>query len=216
MTVGPVYGGDGTTPPTGRQGKTGETTTALAHGKYYEPASRGVLFSAADQGAGTAYTLSISTTAIFSLYNPLNSKIRVAIKKVSVGYISGTLPAGMLAHCANPFPGANAQAAAPSGGVALTVVTLDVGNLLPSVPQALARTGSTVVAPVVLWPLASSFAELATTANGLQQVYEDVNGAIVLEPGGCYQLQGKAVTGSTPLVSPGVVWEEIPIVATQG
>lgn len=216
MAVGPQLGADGTTPATGRQGKTGEATVGQAHGKYYEPASRGVLAFACDQGAGVATVTSISTTAILSLYNPINSNRRLSLKRVYLSYFSGTLGAGPIYHCVTPQVSGTAQTQ-PSGGTALTSYWCDINNLsLSAAPVGLARTGSTVVAPIVFAPFCSVFAELASTANGQQQAVEDLDGCIVLEPGGSYQIQSICAAGSTPKVTCGVVWEEIPFVASQG
>lgn len=210
--VGPVLGGDGTTPGTGRQGKTGESTVGQAHGKYYEPSSRGVLFAASDQGGGVTCQTTITTTGLLSLYNPAGSVKRLAIKKISLGYVSGTLGAGSFYHAFNAI-----GAAAPTGGTALTANSADIGNQSAVTAVGVPRTGATVVAATVLYPFASSFVELATTANPLQLIIEDVDGAITIEPGCTYQLVSVlGAGGSSPKVSPGVLWEEIPIVASQG
>jgi hypothetical protein len=44
-------------------------------------------------------------------------------------------------------------------------------------------------------------------------ITEDVDGAIILEPGGGWCLEGVGAAGSSPLVTVGVVWEEEPISA---
>ncbi len=212
--VGEVLGGDGTTPPTGRSGKTGETITGLAHGKYYEPASRGRLFCAADNGAGVTVQVTVTTAATLTLHNPANSGKRISISRVVIAYFTGTLGAGAWYHAALP-PGNTL----PSGGTAPTVQCLDVGNQSGPAPVGVLRTGATVVSAsgFILYPFASSLPVLASTANNPFKVDEDVNGAIVLEPGAQYQLVGVfGGTGSSPKVAVGMVWEEIPIVAQNG
>lgn len=207
MPIGPSYAADGSVPPGGtRYGKTGEQTVAQDHGKYYEAAHRGVLFGAGDQGGGVAVGTALGTTAMFSLYNPQGSGKRLAIQKVSLGYVSGTLGAGTIYHCGNP----TTTQTAPSSGTALTPTCLDIGN--QNAPVGQAKTGATVVQPKILRPFVSLFAELATTANALQEVAEDVDGEIVIEPGCSYQIQAVAAAGSSPIVSVGVTWEEIQIV----
>jgi hypothetical protein len=179
-----------------------------AHGKYYEAAHRGVLFAACDTGGGTAVVTSISTTAMLSLYNPAGSGKRLSVKKVSLGYVSGTLGAGTIYHCIN---GTNTQAA-PSSGTALTPNCSDVGNL--GTPVGVAKVGSTVASGTKAYrPFCSSFAELATTANPLQLIAEDVDGEIVVEPGCSYQVQAvMGAAGTSPVVTLGVTWEEVTIV----
>lgn len=214
--VGPVYGGDGSTPSTGRQGKTGEANVGQAHGKYYEASSRGSIAFAADQAAGVATTTAISTTAMLSLYNPTTSKTRLSILKVSLGYFSGTIGAGTIYHCVNPILSGIANPTAPASGTSLTSYFSDIFNPQLGTPLGVVKTGSTVVAPIVYRPLCSLNAILASTATGIFTMIDDLDGEITLEPGGCYQIQSKCAAGSTPLVSLGIVWEEIPFVASMG
>lgn len=207
--VGPVFGADGTTPATGRQSKTGETTVAQAHGKYYEPASRGVLFAGGDNGVGYTPQLAASTLPNMALINPANSGKRLAIKKVSISYFSGTLPSGSFYH-------GFATGATGAGPSSQNQTDIGNGGAIAAVAKCLYGLTSGTTG-TVLYPLASSFAELATTTNGLQTAIEDVDGAIVVEPGNQYQLMSVCgTTGSSPKISSAIVWEEIPIVASQG
>lgn len=214
MAVGPILGADGTTPPTGRQGHTGESIVGMAHGKYFEAASRGLLFGACSQ-AGVAPGTALGTTAAFALYNPPTSGKRLSVCKVSLGYVSGTLGAGVMFHCVNVMVAGTALPAAPSSGTALTVYSRGVG-LPPSAASnaatASAMTGATVTQPIAMRPFCSFNAILASTATGIFFVSEDVNGEFVIYPGYCYQLQSIAASGSTPLVAIGATWEEVPLV----
>lgn len=210
--VGPQPGADGTTPASGRQGKTGEAIVASAHGKYYEAASRGVLFAACDQGVGITVQVTITTTATLTLHNPLGSQKRLSIKKLSIAYFNGTLGAGAWYHGFN-LP----NTALPTGGTTLTSRCTDIGSQSGVVAVGVALSGATVVAGTALYPFASSLPILASSVAAPFLVNEDVNGAIVLEPGGIYQLLGVfGGTGSAPKVAAGILWEEIGIVASNG
>ena len=151
MSVGPVLGADGTTPATGRQGKTGEATVGQAHGKYFESASRGALFCGGDAGAGVAVQVSLTTAATCSLHNPANSGKRISIKKVSVTYFSGTLGAGSFYH-GYLAPGSTL----PSSGTANGPTCLDIGNQSGVAGVGVFLYGPTVVAGKTLWPFAST------------------------------------------------------------
>jgi hypothetical protein len=203
--VGPVSNADGSNNQN-RTAKTGELVVSQAHGKYFEASHRGVLFAACEQGSGVAPGTALGTTAALVLYNPQGSGKRLSIKKVAVGYISGTLGAGTLYHCINN----SATQTAPSSGTALTPVASDVGNTATPVGQA--RAGATVGQPVAYRPFVTLSAELASTASPMQDLYEDIDGEIVLEPGTSYQLQSVAAAGSTPKITAGVTWDEITIV----
>ena len=212
MSVGPILLADGNTPATGRQGKSGEAIVGQAHGKWFEAASRGVLFGACEQ-AGVAPGTALGTTACLALYNPAKSGKRLIVCKTSLGYISGTLGAGTVFHCAN-IKVAGTAVAAPSGGTSLTVYSRNIGGepLVSSQDAVgLVRTNCTVTQPIAMRPFASLQASLASTAVGPWMLTEDMAGEFVIEPGYCYQLQAIAAAGSTPLVAPGVMWEEIPI-----
>jgi len=204
--VGPTAGGDGTySLSTARIDKTGAMVVQESGGAYGEASLRGLTFVAAEQGTGVAPGTALGTTACYVLYNPAGNTFRYRIQKVRVGYISGTLGAGTLYHCALK----TSTQTAPSGGTALTTLCLDVGN--GSVGTGLARVGATVVQPVAIGPLCSFQASLATTAADPWQIVEDVRAEIVIEPGCTYQLQGVTAAGTSPLVSPSVTWTEEPI-----
>lgn len=213
--VGVVLGGDSTTPASGRQGKTGESIISQVHGKYYESASRGTVFNACDQAAGVATVTAISTTSIFSLYNPQNSGKKLVINKVRLGYFSGTLGAGPIYHCINTMAGGSAVAA-PTSGTLLTAYPTDAGVQSGAAAVGIARTGSTVTSPIVHSPICSVGAALASTATFQNNCSDDLDGEIVIEPGNCYQIQSKCAAGSSPLITVGVSWEEIPIAASNG
>lgn len=203
--VGPQSKADGSYQSI-RSDKNANTVVVLARGKYYEGASRGVMFAACEQGTGVAPGTALGTTAAFVLYNPAGSGKRLAIQKVNLGYISGTLGAGTVYHCVNT----STTQTAPSSGTALTAVCCDIGNA--ATPVGLARVGATVVQPVAFRPYVSLNAELATTATNPVDLWEDIDGEIVLEPGTSYQIQSVAAAGSSPKVTIGCTWEEIPII----
>lgn len=210
--VGLTLGADGTTPATGRQGKTGEAIVTQSYGKYYESSSRGIIFGACDQGAGVTVQTSITTTAAMALFNPTTSIKRLQLVQVSIGYFSGTLGAGTFYH-GILGPGNTA----PSSGTQITSTCLDVGNQSVSAAQGVARTGATVVAATAVGVITSTFPELATTANGMQPAIFDIDGLIVLEPGAQWQLLGVfGAGGSSPKITCGLMWIEMPIVASQG
>lgn len=211
--VGPVLGADGTTPTTGRQGKTGEATVGQAHGKYYEASSRGVLFAAQLlAGTGQAPSGTISTTATFVLYNPVGSGKRLSIVRRGVCYVSGTLGTGVLYDCVcNTVP-----QTVPSGGTAIVPVCLDVGNVSGVAAVGLPRVTATVTAPSLVGVICYLPPELASSVTALQANNEDIDGAIVIEPGCSYQMQSISAAGTSPLINPFVWWEEVPLVTGQG
>lgn len=188
-----------------REDKTLAQVFTQAHGKYTEASSRGVMFRACDQ-AGTALSVSLTTTVTFTLYNPQGSGKRIVVCKASAGYISGTLGAGTVFHCVNN----STTQTAPSSGTLLTTYCCDAG--LSSAAVGVCRTGATVVAAVAHRPFFSTGAALATTALGMYAVTDDLDGEIILEPGTSYQICGVCAAGSSPVIACGVSWEEYPLI----
>jgi hypothetical protein len=205
LRVGPVSQADGTTPQA-RAGKEGQMIVGTAHGKYTEATSRGNCYAAQTAATGVAPGTAIGTTAAFALGNPKGSGKRLIIQKLAMGYISGTLGAGVVQICINNDP----TEAAPSG-TAITPKNLDVGAANNSVatPLTTATLASNSKAIGILCSLGAS---LASTAVQPWQVEKDVDGEIVIEPGCTLSLQATAAGGSSPLVVFNATWEEVPVI----
>ncbi len=196
-----------------REGKTGEQIVDLAHGKYYEAASRGVLYCGGNptkRGTATA----LSTVAPLSLYNPVGSGKWLSIKKVSFAQgETGTLGTGGLFHCVYTIAGpvASQTGTVPSGGTVVVAKNCRADASNASVAD-LRELATLAVAPVVLYPFVNVSEVAALTIGGNNtNCIEDVDGAIVLAPGGGYCIQGITATGSTPVGYYGIVWEEITV-----
>lgn len=184
-------------------------------GKYFEGASRGIVFSGT-QTTGRAPGTTVSTSPPILLYNPLGSAKRYEILKVACANgISGTLGSGAMYHCgftiAGPLGSQNGTVPVVGSGAAITAILLDIGGQGSSAASLFAL-GTLAAAPVALYPAFQIGQSVGgTTTNPIQGVTEDVDGAIVLEPGSGWALFGVAAAGSTPLVMCGVVWREAPL-----
>jgi hypothetical protein len=199
--IGPASAGDGVYNAL-RQGKQGELITSQAHGKYHEAASRGKLFSASIGVAGVAPGTALSTTPAFTLYNPTNSGVILSLKKILVGYVSGTLGAGSLVHAQNA-----SQVAAPTGGTELTPVCALLNG---SRGTGKAFTGSTIsAASTLIRPSINLGAFLASEASVPGVLQDDLDGSIIVPAGVAYCYQGIAAAGTTPLLIIAAIWEEI-------
>jgi hypothetical protein len=217
LNVGVQMVADGGAPAIApRQGKTSEAIVSQAHGKYYEATSRGNIYSAAVT-AGQAPGTALGVHPSILLYNPAGSGKRLSIKKVSMGQAAtGTLGTGTLYHSVftlnGTVGGQSGVAPVVGSGAALTPINNDVGASNSSVATVF-QNGTLSANPALLYPFANlSEAAGGTIAGNSDVIYEDVDGAIVLEPGSGWCLEALAAAGSSPLIEPGVVWEEIPIV----
>jgi hypothetical protein len=212
-TVGIQLGADGTTPAV-RQARTGDTVVSQGHGKYYELCGRGAVFCASDAGAGIAPMTALSgTTACLTLANPANNTKRLAILKVAIGYFSGTVGSGSFYHGILP-----PTVAQPSSGSGASAFSLAGG--LPNAPAAtgVAKTGATVTASTAnpLWPICSFNLGTAATTNPATILIEDVDGAICIDPGAAWTLLSVLASSSSPKISVGIVWAEVPYAMTMG
>lgn len=188
-----------------RFGNDGALCNSDAQARFYEQAYRGKLFLAQTAVTGVAPGTSIGTTAAFALFNKLGSGVDVVVLQAALGYISGTLGAGTVSWCASGI----LTEAVPTGTAIVAQCGL-IGKATPIGGSAL-TTATMASSPV---PFRNAFnlqASLATTATVPWALIDDVDGAIILPPGGSVSLQGTTAAGSTPLVVYSVLWAEVPV-----
>mgnify|MGYP001565554492 CR=1 FL=1 len=128
-------------------GKTKEARVSQAHGAHFEAARRGNVFAGATAVGGVDHAATNTTTAPLALYNPVGSNVDLVVIELSMGYISGTLGAGvviatqyLVGQPSNAVPTGTAIVATPtrlgstrSVGQPLTTVTLTAaGTVLPT------------------------------------------------------------------------------------
>ena len=180
-----------------------ETLVTPLHPQFMAAVLEGRAYAAAVSGsAGVDPGTALTATAAFSLYNPKSSGLNLVVWAAMLAYVSGTLPAGAIYYCAI------GNIDAPTGGAELVPVNLLVGR-----PRgvALPRAGAVLsTAPTLVRPFCSLAPILASSVVAPWVVRDPVNGAFVVPPGACLSLHGSGGGGSSPLVSLGMEWEEIP------
>lgn len=184
-------------------GKQSQALTSNLLARNYLGVKNGRVFHGGTAATGVAPGTAIGTTAAFTLYNPTGSGIDMVLLYTSMGYVSGTLGAGVIHYVANTNP----QAAAVTG-TAITTVNALLGGA-NGVGKAF-TTATLPAAPTILRPFASLQASLATTAVQPWQIYDAVDGAIVIPQGCALSLEATAAAGTSPLVVFGATWEEVP------
>lgn len=206
-TYGPTaVTADGATSSVGvRLDRTSAVVAAMGRGLRAEQAQRGLIYAAAiPPGTGQAPGTAIGTTACFTLANPSGSGINLVLLKLMVGYISGTLGAGVLALLAH---NATIPITAPSGGTAITPTNMNLGSSATS--GANCRFNNTVPASgLMIRAIAGLGASLASTAVAPWQVLDNVDGEVVVAPGTAVSVQGIAAAGSSPLITVAAIWAE--------
>src|SRR5678816_3120028 len=188
-----------------RQGDRGEQIVALGRAHRAEQVQRGQMFSAFIPAAGQAPGTAIGTTACYTLALASGVASRLVIHKIMVGYISGTLGAGVLTLLGHIAVGS--AIVAPTGGTAITPMNMSLGNATVSIANA--RFNNTVPASgLIIRAIAGLGASLASTAAAPWQVIDNVDGEIIVNPGQAVSVQGIAAGGSTPLITVGMIWAE--------
>ncbi len=180
-------------------------------GKYADVTKRQNVYSAFATGLTPTTALSGTTSSPLVLYNPVGSGKRLKIMKVGYGQAAtGTLGTGMAFHCGFTINGPTAsQSNTVPTGTGVTPTNMDIGAANASVASVLS-TATLNAAAKGLYPFAQQGESVGgTTTSGTPTLcVEDVDGAIVLEPGAGYTVGTVAAAGSSPLVDIGIVWEE--------
>lgn len=187
-----------------RMGAGGQQLANLGNGKYYELVREGVVFIGQTAVTGVAPGTAIGTTAAAALYNPVGSGKNIVLLQTTLGYVSGTLGAGVVSYCLNT----NLVAAAVTG-TAMAHRNAFAGSAATAAASAL-TTATLPAAPQPVRSFCSLQASLASTAVAPWQVMDDVDGALILKPGATVSLQATAATGSSPLVVYSFMWAELP------
>lgn len=185
--------------PNLRAGQLGDLIVTELHARYYEQAYRQNLFFAANQAA-TTWSAALATTYTgLCLSNPAGNQKNLVLTKVSfalsaapaaiapLGLITGYASTGVTAHTTPLTPASNLIGTGPTSTAKADAACTLVGT------------------PVWTMPLMGGFT--AATLPAVTQSVLDLEGAIVIPPGG-YAAIGAltAVTGFG-----GLFWEEVPL-----
>lgn len=200
--VGIQNNGDNTTPITQQFDQQGAGLVTELHGRFYQQAVRGNIFSASIQAVATT-TVGLATTYTgLCISNPITSTVNAAINIVSV--MQSVLQATQVEAYAIAV-GFNASTNV-THTAALTTRSNKIGSGLVS--QVLADTSATL--PTA--PFYHTFIhDTATaTANGTGAVV-DLGGSIILTPG-AYALWVTPAQASVAGLWFSFQWEEVPLI----
>ena len=187
-----------------RQGQRGQLIAGIVGGKYGEDTLSDQLFHGMTAVTGVAPGTAVGTTAAFALANASGSTKNLVILSARLGYVSGTLGAGVITWCRTAAGGAAVT------GTAITAHNgrTGQGNAAVGLPFTTATLPAT---PTVFRVFGSLLPILATTANNPWILEDLVDGAIVVTPGAAVSLQFTGGAGATPLVVYSCNWLEVPI-----
>lgn len=191
----PAKQADGTQPLL-RAGNQGDLIGSDLHGRYYEQAYRGNLFSVANQAAvSTSTTLNTTFTGL-SIANPAGSGVNLVL----------------LQFYWSQFAASTAAVISIAGGTGVAAGSLTVRNALVGTTArtaTIASAGATITAPVLLRPCGST-GSVATTGYGSQPANViEIGGSLIVPPGNIICTDTSIAT-TTALIF-GFLWEEVPI-----
>jgi hypothetical protein len=177
-------------------------TLTPASTSFFDLARQGKVYTGSTPAAGVTLPVYSSTTQQAVLFNPASSNVRLCLKSVRVGYVSGTMSAGYLVY------GVQTNSANTITGTSSTLVN---NNLLGgSSATGVVYTAATVTAFSFFRPIKTSVvAEAATATNNPFDIYDDIGGTIVLSPG--YALSVATSVSESIVTAVAFEWAELPL-----
>lgn len=186
----------------------------LMHGKHYQDAKRGRVFSQAATPLGLAIPIYTATAIAggMPIWNPPNSGVDVELIEVGIGYGSGTADFGSIG-----VMGRKLEAIATGAIMTALAATTPFNGLLfngqaSRVQSSNAGTCTVTAGAAGDWvrTVASINLEAATgTAHGTLSVKYDFDGTLIVPPGVLVYIA--ATKASVALYATHVTWKEIPL-----
>jgi hypothetical protein len=204
----------GSTPPL-RQGQLGDLIVSELHGKYYEAAYRGNLFSVGmNNTALSANTISLTatTTPIIGVWNPLSSNVNLVMNKAKCLIVV----AGNSAVAPGAFVWATSTG---NAGLTLGVAPLSRKTLVGAGSQAKGFNISTALTGLTNNLVVQNTAAFGTlvAAQGATatpmisgDAVEEFDGSLIVPPGGLLCLLN-TISTTTINVAAMLMWEEVPV-----
>lgn len=198
--VGPQSSADGSESRI-RSTRTGALVVAHAHGRLFEAAIRGKLYTASNVAAQAVSVALATTYTGLCISNPVGSQVNLSI--LGCQYALSVAPAGIASlHLIAGYSAA---------GVVTHTTPLAAPGIQSSIvgqagtPGAKADSACTIVNPYYLLSMGSGFT--AGALYGTTPSFIDIAGAIVVPPGGW--IAWGALTAVTGFGS--FLWEEVPV-----
>lgn len=201
--------------PTMRQGQLGDLIVSELHGKYYEQAYRGNLFSVGMTSTtltANTITLSATTTPIVGVWNPATSLVNLVLLKAKCLITAAPANAGVTG--AFVWASSAGNAAITTGLNPLNRKTLaQAGSSAKGFNISTALTGLT---NALVIQHAAPFGALVAAQGAIASPFlsgdgvEEFDGSIIVPPGGVFALLN-TVSNTTVNVASMLMWEEVPI-----
>ncbi len=190
--VGPSVLTDGQSAPY-RQDRTGAQAVVQSGGRWQEINRLGQLWTLSTAAAGVNVPIYTSTTQQFVVSNPSGSGFAMVVKSAIMGYVSGTPVVGFAVIC-----GATVTSATAPSGTAGLQFNNKTGAVVGCPFTVL---GSTVTVVAATWFRPSFSTYLTTAGTTTILVKEDIDGSIIVQPGGWIGIAANAAAFGTHMLS---------------
>lgn len=176
-------------------GRDGDLVVSELHGKYYEQAYRGNLYSCANQAAVTTSTTLNTTFTGLAIANPAASGVNLVMRRFRVAQFAAGAAAVV--------------GVAVGAGAAAGALVIRNRKWAGVASAATASAGATIAAPILVG-VAGHVGSLATTGYGLiPAVGIDFDGDLIVPPG--YFICSDTSIATTSALIFAFEWEETPV-----
>lgn len=194
-----------------RIGRDGGQIVSGLHGKFYEQASRGRLYTGSSASTGIALIVPGATGGHPTLWNPSDSGINVSIIKLELGWVSGNNAPGAIEWAYTLNAGSTHATGAPIATATLVAPVGVLGGAVSNKAKWSPTTNTFTAAPVFLRSAGLSlFTGISTTAVAPFSLFACYDGDFVIAPGTAVSLCTQMAT-TTAVFQVSVSWEEISI-----
>jgi len=188
----------------------GQVVTGL-HGKYYEQATRGKLYTGVSASTGIALVVPGTTGGHPTLWNPSDSDAYVSILKLELSYRAGDNAPTALEWAYTLNAGSTHATGAPIATATLVAPVGVLGGVVSNKAKWSPTTNTFTAAPVFLRPTGLSlFTGVAASAVAPFALVATYDGDFVIAPGTAVSLCAQAAT-TTATFQVAITWEEVSV-----
>lgn len=191
--------------PTVRLGQLGDVIVSELHGRYYETTFRKNMFTAV-LTAGTTTSAGLSTTFTgLLLLNPNNSTANFVINKVGMSFgVAFAAAAAIGLQTGN-------QSTALLSGLTTTNTSITSNYVSRITSQGLTYSAATTTGPALASVFGTGLTGAITTVPAYNGILVDLEGSIVVPPGGWVATYTGTASGASGLLAASIQYEEIPL-----
>jgi hypothetical protein len=193
-------------------GKQGDPMFSELHGKWYQAAYAGKVFTGTSTITGTSFPIYTSTTGSFCLWNT-SSTVNLELISFRLGWVSGTYTTGPLGYALITGAGSTIGGAISTFTNAPTYIRSGLAGTAGSGNASLANVTVTYVAPTISNMIPSNISgatnTLTNTGLAFMTMQEDFDGQLILPPGAAIQPVG--LLASVSIFWAKFVWAEWPV-----